>query len=79
VDVNNDGLLDLLVVNYLAWDPNKEPSCEAAPGQLDYCHPKFYKPTPNQVFPKNGDGTSHTLRARPRGVRQPDRDSVALW
>jgi hypothetical protein len=34
VDVNNDGLLDLLVVNYLAWDPNTEPSCEVAPGQL---------------------------------------------
>jgi hypothetical protein len=56
VDVNNDGLLDLLVVNYLAWDPKTEPLCEAAPGQLDYCHPKFYKPTANQLFLNQGDG-----------------------
>src|ERR1017187_10423249 len=41
VDVNNDGLLDLFVVNYLAWDIQTEPSCEAGPGKLDYCHPKF--------------------------------------
>jgi hypothetical protein len=56
LDVNNDGLLDLFVVNYLAWDARTEPACEAAPGRLDYCHPKFYKPTPNQLFVNEGNG-----------------------
>jgi len=57
VDVNNDGFLDLFVVNYMAWDVNKEPVCEAGAGKLDYCHPKFYKPTPNQLYLSNRDGT----------------------
>ena len=56
VDVNNDGLLDLVVVNYLKWDFNHEPVC-AAYGHNDYCHPKMYKPTPNQLFINKGDGT----------------------
>ena len=68
LDVNNDGLLDLLVVNYLAWDINTEPRCEASPGKFDYCHPKFYKATPNQLFLNNGDGTFRDVSAE-AGIR----------
>jgi hypothetical protein len=56
VDVNNDGLLDLLVVNYLQWDGNNEPVC-LDNGHKEYCHPKFYGKTPNQLFLNNGNGT----------------------
>jgi len=55
VDVNNDGLLDLFVVNYLKWDPKTEPSCKFE-GKPEYCHPKVYKPTPNQLFLNKGNG-----------------------
>ncbi len=56
IDVNNDGFLDLVVVNYLKWDPQQEPVC-ADDGHRDYCHPKMYQATPNQVFLNNRDGT----------------------
>ena len=56
IDVNNDGLLDLLVLNYLKWDFNHEPDCQGY-GHREYCHPKMYKPTPNQLFINQGNGT----------------------
>jgi len=67
VDINNDGLLDLIVVNYLSWNIDTEPACMEG-GHRDYCHPKMYKPTPNQVFLNNGDGTIRDVSAE-SGVR----------
>ena len=56
VDVNNDGRLDLFVLNYLQWEYSDKPLCGALE-KADYCHPRFYKGTPNKLFLNNGDGT----------------------
>ncbi|HXJ88700.1 MAG TPA: CRTAC1 family protein [Candidatus Binatia bacterium] len=56
LDINNDGLLDLFIVNYMRWDGAHEPDCKLN-GKPEYCHPKFYKETPSQLFLNKGDGT----------------------
>jgi hypothetical protein len=56
VDVNNDGLLDLFVVNYLQWSYSDKPRC-VINDIPDYCHPRYYKGLPDQLFINQGDGT----------------------
>ncbi|MGA2588669.1 MAG: CRTAC1 family protein [Bryobacteraceae bacterium] len=56
VDYNNDGLLDLFVVNYCQWDPNTEPPCEINGNRVS-CNPRLFKPLPNTLYRNNGDGT----------------------
>jgi hypothetical protein len=56
-DYNNDGLLDLLVVNYCHWEVNKDPYCALKEGLRAYCHPNLYLPLHNTLYRNNGDGT----------------------
>ena len=60
-------LLDLFVVNYVQWDGTKEPDCTYK-GHHEYCHPKFYGKSPNQLFLNNGDGTFKDVSAE-SGIR----------
>jgi hypothetical protein len=57
-DYDNDGWLDLFVVNYCKWTPDKDPYCgENKPGYRAYCHPKLYEGLPNTLYRNNRDGT----------------------
>ena len=56
-DYNNDGLLDLFVVNYCKWEVNKDPICALNGEVRGYCHPKYYAPLHNTLYRNNGDGT----------------------
>jgi len=68
VDVNNDGLLDLFIVNYLQWSWSDKPLCTIN-NLAEYCHPRYYKGLPDQLFLNQGDGTFKDV-SKEWGIRE---------
>ena len=57
-DYDNDGWLDLFVVDYCVWGLDKDPFCGSSlTGRRVYCHPSKFGPLPNHLFHNNHDGT----------------------
>ena len=58
MDIDQDGDLDLFVVNYLNWSESVELKCMSGFGDPDYCHPNNYNsPAADVLYENNGDGT----------------------
>ncbi|MFZ0957358.1 MAG: CRTAC1 family protein [Candidatus Sulfotelmatobacter sp.] len=65
-DYNNDGLLDLFVVNYLNYNIKTATHC-VQQGLPAYCSPVDFLGTPNILYRNNGDGT-FTDVSEPSGI-----------
>lgn len=62
-DYDNDGLLDLIVINYVNWSLETEPPCKV--GEIRaYCSPNSYAGQPNILYHNNGDGTFTDLSVK---------------
>jgi len=57
-DVDNDGDLDLYVVNYVDHSVTNHKLCGDPKRKLEgYCHPDVYTPLPDRFYRNRGDGT----------------------
>jgi enediyne biosynthesis protein E4 len=56
VDLDNDGLLDLIVLRYMKWDFDDIWCGERKDGARGYCHPDVFAAEPPLVFHNDGNG-----------------------
>jgi hypothetical protein len=56
-DADNDGYLDLLVCQYIRYQPGDDIACGTSRTLLDYCPPGFFPPTRSALYHNNRDGT----------------------
>lgn len=68
-DYDNDGWLDLFVVNYLNWSIANAPPC-AVKGVRAYCSPNSFEGQPNMLYRNQGDGTFVDVSERSQIGRQ---------
>jgi hypothetical protein len=67
-DYDRDGALDLLVVNYLDWDPADDRFCGDRDRDLRiYCSPTYWPGLPNTLYRNRGDGTFEDV-SEPSGL-----------
>lgn len=56
MDLDGNGTLDLVLLNYVQFGPQDKQHCEGVPGFLDACPPKEYKPEFPELWKNLGQG-----------------------
>jgi len=83
-DYDRDGLLDLLVTNYVQFDVDHpvvcgdwRPGTREAPKVSSYCHPDNFRGTSPRLYHNNGDGTFTDVTEK-AGLFNKDGKSLAV-
>jgi enediyne biosynthesis protein E4 len=63
-DYDRDGLLDLLVTNYVRWAPDQDIFCSVDGRQKAYCTPEAYRGTTSWLFRNLGNGRFEDVTAK---------------
>ncbi len=76
-DYDNDGWLDLVVVNYVLLNLEDAPDCSQE-GIPAYCRPEEFAPAPDHLYRNNGDG-SFTNVSQEAGINLHGRGLGVVW
>lgn len=68
MDLDQDGWLDLVIVNYVEYGPNSRKYCEYRPGVRSGCTPAEYPPERSEVWRNTGGGRFVAVPA-PGGIQ----------
>jgi enediyne biosynthesis protein E4 len=63
VDYDRDGLLDLLICNYVRWTPKSDVFCSADGKTKSYCTPEAYPGATSWLYRNKGNGTFEDVTA----------------
>ena len=63
-DFDRDGLLDLLVCNYVKWSPEHDVFCSVDGKRKSYCTPEAYRGSTCWLFRNRGNGTFEDVTAK---------------
>jgi hypothetical protein len=75
MDLDGDGWLDLVILNYVVFDENSQQYCEYAPGVKSGCNPKIYPPERGRIWRNTGAGAFLPV---PREQGMNDTHGIAL-
>lgn len=76
-DYNRDGLLDLLVGNYVQWSAEGDIYCSLDGKTKSYCTPEAYPGTTCWLFHNRGDGTFEDVTGK-AGLHDPTSKSLGI-
>ena len=77
-DYDKDGWLDLVVTNYIDWNPKNNLWCgERAEGYRSYCNPNNYKGQKTKLYHNNHDGTFSDVSEK-SGVGVPESKGMGV-
>src|SRR5258708_7930268 len=78
VDLNGDGLLDLVVLRYFQWDFDDTWCGERREGNRAYCHPDAYRAISQLVYHNDANG-HFTKFSKTAGLAEPGKElGIAL-
>ena len=76
-DYNRDGLLDLLICNYVKWSPELDVFCSVDGRRKSYCTPEAYHGDTCWLFRNRGNGTFEDVTAK-SGIFDPTSKSLGV-